>query len=123
MIVNECPNALTIKLLMYGMMFTLVVVLFLVILTKKIFDAYQDMEVQNKVLKHDLELNSILKHEHIQKMLCPHDLMTFNDEHVYSCDKCSMCNKQCKKECWTQYFIDKLKQEKETDKENLLKKE
>lgn len=111
MIVNECPNALTIRLLMYGLMFTLVVVIFLIILTKKIFEAYQDMEVQNKVLKQDLELNSILKHEYIQKMLCPHDLMTFNDEHVYSCDKCSTCNKQCKKECWTQYFIDKLKED------------
>ena len=115
MIATNCPNSLTIKLMLYAMIFLSVVVLFLIILTKKILEAYEDIEVQNKVLKRDLELNAILKHEYIQKILCPHDLLTFNDEHVYSCDKCSMCNKHCKRECWTQYFINKVKEESVED--------
>lgn len=109
--------------IVYLIMFIVVIMAILFLFIRKVMIQYNNMEIQNKVLQRDLELNSILKHEYIQKLICPHDLLTFNDEHIYTVDKCSMCNKQCKKECWTQYFIDKLKQEKETDKENLLKKE
>lgn len=114
MIYSECPNSDVIRLLLYGLMFLTIVVIFFIILVRKIIINYEDILVQNKVLQRDLELNSMIKHEYIQKLLCPHDLITFNDEHVYSCDKCSTCNKQCKKECWTQYFIDKSKDEEST---------
>lgn len=107
---NSCPNFELIVFLIYAIIFLILVVIFFVIVLRKIIKNYEYLEIHNKVLQRDLELNSILKHEHIQKLLCPHDLLTFNDEHIYTVDKCSMCNKQCKKACWTQYFIDKLKQ-------------
>lgn len=96
--------------IVYMIMAIVVIMAILFLFIRKVMIQYNTMEIQNKVLQRDLELNAILKHEHIQKLLCPHDLITFNDEHIYTVDKCSMCNKQCKKACWTQYFIDKLKQ-------------
>lgn len=110
---HECPNSDLIQWIIWGLVFLIVVVIFNIIMIIKFIKAFQDMEVQNKVLQRDLELNAIIKHEHIQKLLCPHDLLTYNDEHIYTVNKCSTCNKQCKKECWTQYFIDKLNKNKE----------
>ena len=110
----DCGNSYLITWIIYGLVFLIAIMGFFIILIRKIILIYEEIERQNEVLKRDLELNAILKHEHIQKLLCPHDLVTFNDEHVYSCDKCSACNKHCKKECWTQYFIEKLKEEQST---------
>lgn len=106
---HECPNSDLIQWIIWGLVFLIVVVIFNIIVIIDVNKNYEDMQIQNKVLQRDLELNAILKHEYIQGLFCPYQLKTFNDEHVYITDKCSTCNKQCKKACWTQYYIDKCK--------------
>lgn len=108
---TECANSELIRWIIWGLIFLIVVMGFFIIVMMKVSKSYENILVQNKVLQRDLELNTLIKHEYIQKLLCPHDLITFNDEHVYTVDKCSSCNKQCKRECWTQYYIDKARQE------------
>lgn len=114
MIYTDCPNHDVIRWIIFGMLVITLFSLLCCIFMEKVIKNYEHLEIQNKVFKRDLELNTLIKHEHIQKLLCPHDLLTFNDEHIYTVDKCSICNKQCKKACWAQYFIDKLKEEQST---------
>jgi hypothetical protein len=101
------------QIIIFMLFICVVVITYFIFVVRKVMMQYNNMEVQNKVLQRDLELNAIIKHEYIQKILCPHDLLTFNNEHIYIVDKCSNCNKQCKRECWTQYYIDKLNKERE----------
>lgn len=120
MLYEDCVNSDVIRMIIYGTIFLVVIMGFYTIVMIKINRNYKDILVQNKILKRDLELNTILKHEHIQKLLCPHDLITFNNEHIYTTDKCSACHRQCKQMCWAQYFIDKLKHEESVDNDGFF---
>lgn len=120
MLYEDCVNSDVIRMIIYGTIFLIVIMGFYTIVMIKVNRNYKDILVQNKVLQRDLELNTMLKHEHIQKLLCPHDLITFDDKHIYTVNKCSMCNKQCKRECWAQYFIDKLKHEESVDNDGFF---
>lgn len=108
--IYTCPNELEVSVLIYAMMLALLLILILFVLLKKGMDVYNDVYVQFETLKRDLELNTMLKHEHIQNLLCPNDLVDFNNQHIFELDKCKNCKKDCKKDCWIKYFIDKSTQ-------------